>query len=114
MLCFSKVFRRKTPGISIKKKLAQYFKVITIDEFKTSSICKCCEEKVDKFMIRDNPKPYKKQEKFLVHSLLRCKNVNCNKFWDRDILGSSNILKIGKEYIWNKTRPKIFCRQNVK
>ena len=44
---------------------------------------------------RKNPKPYKTGT-YKVHSLLRCKNVDCNKYWDRDVNASLNILKIGK------------------
>jgi hypothetical protein len=101
-----------TPGIGFKKMLGRYFKVLTVDEFRTSIICRHCEHELEKFMYRDNPKPYKKGT-HLVHSLLRCKNVNCNKFWDRDVNGSSNILKLALYYMNNNSRPEVFQRGSV-
>ena len=98
-----------TPGIGIKRKLANYFKIITVDEYKTSQTCYNCENKLENFQLRENPRPYKEGNHF-VHSLLRCKNVNCNKFWDRDVNASLNMVKIIKQYISNKTRPKPLLR----
>ena len=98
-----------TPSIGIKRMLCKHFKMVTVDEFKTSKLCACCSSENEKFQMRDNPKPYKTGSS-LVHSLLRCKNVNCNKFWDRDVNGSTNILKIATNYIINKCRLDAFKR----
>ena len=57
-----------------------------------------------------NNKDTKKEK---IHSLLRCKNVNCNKLWNRDINGSLNILKVGKEILYNNTRPIKYRRSNT-
>ena len=98
-----------TPGVGIKRKLLKHFKIITLDEFRTSKLCHNCEHETTNFQVRDNPKPYRKNC-ILVHSLLRCKNVNCNKFWDRDINGSLNILKLADNYIKTKERINSFKR----
>jgi len=93
-----------TPGIGLKRKLEKYFKIITVDEFRTSKICSNCNRELEKFMIRKNPKPYKKGY-VKVHSLLRCKNVICNKLWDRDVNASINMVRIITNYIKNNSRP---------
>lgn len=66
-----------TPGIGMKRLLEKHFKIVTIDEYKTSKVCFNCEHETEKFMIRNSPKPYI-QGPIQVHSLLRCKNVICN------------------------------------
>ena len=99
-----------TPGIGMKRMLSKYFKVVTIDEFKTSKLCCACNSETENFMKRANPKPYKREQIITVHSLLRCKNVNCNKFWDRDVNGSTNILKLAQNYLENSERLDPFKR----
>ena len=85
-----------TPSIGITKLLFKHFRSYLVDEYCTSKKCHVCGYDTEKCMVRENPRPYKKGT-IKIHSLLRCKNVNCNKYWDRDVNGSSNILKIGKE-----------------
>ena len=87
-----------------KRKLSKHFKIITLDEYRTSKLCHNCEHETTNFQVRDNPKPYRKNC-ILVHSLLRC-----NKFWDRDINGSLNILKLADNYIKTKERINSFKR----
>ena len=71
--CQSKQMRNylPTPGIGLKKQLSKHFKIITVDEYKTSKICSNCNNELEKYMIRKNPKPYK-TGCITVHSLLRC------------------------------------------
>lgn len=98
-----------TPGIGMRRMLKKHFMQIKIDEFRTSKLCFACEHETENFMIRKNPKTYMSGD-IKVHSLLRCKNVNCNKLWDRDTNGSSNILKLAKYYIEKKSRKEKFRR----
>ena len=49
-----------------------------------------------------------KDELRLIHGLLRCKS-GCGS-WNRDRNGSSNIYKIAKSAIENKSRPNYLCR----
>lgn len=102
-----------TPGIGLKNKLSKYFKIITVDEYKTSKICSRCDKELEKFLIRKNPRPYKEEYK-TVHSLLRCKNVDCNKLWDRDINASINMIRIIKSHIKNNNRLEILKRTKKK
>ena len=69
-----------TPGIGFKKMLSKHFKIVTIDEFKTSKLCHNCEYETENPISRKNPRPYKNDIR-KVHSLLHCKNGNCNKLW---------------------------------
>ena len=47
-----------------------------------------------------------------VHSLLCCTNINCNRFWNRDVNGSLNILEIGKSILFTGDKPLCFKRPN--
>jgi len=99
-----------TPGVRYKRLLGRYFRILSIDEFRTSMLCYSCESETEKSISIKNPRPYK-DNIVQVHSLLHCKNVNCNKFWDRDVNGSLNILKLAKHYIAHKTRKYNFNRK---
>ena len=98
-----------TPGIGFKRMLGKSFRIITIDEFKTSKLCCSCEDETLNPISRKNPKPYKDNIK-TVHGLLRCKNKNCNKYYDRDVNGSKNILKLALHYIKFGERKIAFAR----
>ena len=98
-----------TKGKGLRKRLGKEFDLYIIDEHKTSSHCNC-DGKVGKFKKILNPKPYKKDKIILCHSLLRCKNVDCERLWNRDDLGSRNILKIGMSIINGNGIPAIFRR----
>jgi len=68
-----------SPGIGFRRIINRHYKTKTINEHYTSQVCASCGYKAEK------------QEK---HHLLRCKNENCRcRFWNRDMLGSLNILK---------------------
>jgi hypothetical protein len=75
-----------TPGIGFRKSMERYFKTITINEAYTSKICPCCGEKSLK-----NPEIGEKNKE--KHHLLRCTNEECySRWWNRNIVGSYNIL----------------------
>jgi transposase len=78
-----------------------------VDEFRTSCRCSNCGNECKKFMVRENPKPYKSNLR-LVHGLLRCKN-ECS-VWNRDCNGAINIYKIAYNSINKKARPNYLCR----
>jgi hypothetical protein len=81
-----------------------------VDEYRTS--CKCCNcegGECKKFMVRDNPRPYKNNT-ILVHGLLRCKS-GCG-LWNRDVNGVKNIYKIAYNHINGLKRPLYLCRSN--
>lgn len=84
------------------------YETYLVDEFRTS--CKCCNcngGDSEKFMLRENPKPWKKNYA-LVHGLLRCKS-GCG-LWNRDTNGAKNIYKIAYNHINNIERPLYLSR----
>ena len=64
----------------------------------------------NKFMIRENPKPYKNNLGF-IHGLIACKK--CSNVWNRDCNGATNIHKIAESHINNNIRPNYLCRSNL-
>jgi hypothetical protein len=102
-------YKEPTKGRSIRKLFRQNgYKLYLVDEFRTSCKCSKCEGgKCEKFMVRENPKPYKNNN-ILVHGLTSCKN--CFNVWNRDVNGATNIYKIAKNAIKKEERPKYLCR----
>jgi hypothetical protein len=102
-------YKEPTKGISIRKLFRQNgYKLYLVDEFRTSCKCSKCEGgKCEKFMVRENPKPYKNNN-IVVHGLLTCKK--CSGVWNRDVNGATNIYKIAKNAIKKEERPKYLCR----
>ena len=98
-----------TKGIGLRRMLSKYFPVYLVDEFRTSIRCHSCKSKNDYVINRKNPRPYKNNT-ICVHSLLRCKNVNCSKYWDRDINGAQNIREVAELHIYGLKRPKQLSR----
>lgn len=101
-----------TPGIRLKRLLARIFKIIMIDEYKTSKLCHSCKNETETFLKIKNPnkKKAKKNPELKFHGLLRCKNANCCKIWNRDYNGSLNILEKGTTFIKEGKYPKDFKR----
>jgi transposase len=94
------------------------YKLYLVDEFRTSCMCSICQEEIgkcEKFITRQNPKPYKSGN-ILVHGALRCKN--CEAVWNRDVNSATNIYRIAKNAINGLERPKYLCRfkkdENIK
>ena len=86
------------------------YKTYLVDEFRTSCKCsKCDGGKCEKFMVRENPKPFRDNLR-LVHGLLSCKN--CANVWNRDCNGAKNIYKIAYNSIHKKNRPSYLCRNS--
>jgi len=100
-----------TPNIGTIKMLGHNFKVLLVDEYKTSKLCCNCNSENEKFMVRKNPRPYK-TDNITLNSLLRCKNVKCNKFYDRDVNGASNILNLALHHIKSNERKDKFRRKS--
>jgi transposase len=79
------------------------YKTYLADEFRTSCKCSKCGGINEKFIVRENPKPYKNNLS-LVHGILMCKT--CLVRWNRDCNGATNIYKIAKNAITGKERPE--------
>ena len=86
------------------------YKTYLVDEFRTSCKCsKCDGGSCEKFMVRENPKPYKNNLR-LVHGLISCNS--CSNVWNRDCNGATNIYKIAYNSIHNMNRPSYLCRNS--
>ena len=86
------------------------YNVYLVDEFRTSCRCSKCEGgECKKFLVRENPKPFRDNLR-LVHGLLSCKN--CANVWNRDCNGATNIYKIAYNCVNKKDRPSYLCRSN--
>lgn len=93
-----------TKRIGLRRMLEKNFKVVLVDEYLTSKTCNACKEETYHPIKHKNPRP-KKEGLIEVHTLLRCKNNNCNKYWDRDTNASLNIREIVVNHINGKERP---------
>lgn len=84
------------------------FQTFMVDEFRTScKFSKCEVGSCEKFMVRENPKPFRSNLR-LSHGLLRCKS--CYNVWNRDCNGATNIYKIAFNAISKKDRPDYLRR----
>jgi len=103
-------YKEPIKGRGIRKLFRQNgYKIYLVDEFRTSCKCSKCEGgSCEKFMVRENPKPYKSGN-ILVHGLTKCKT--CLGVWNRDVNGATNIYKIAKNVINKLERPKYLCRE---
>lgn len=106
-------FKEPTKGIGMRRLFRKYgYEVYLVDEFRTTCKCSiCCNEttKCKKFMLRENPKPFKEGLRY-VHGLLRCKNDMCRMTWNRDRNGASNIYKICRNAMNGLERPQYLKR----
>ena len=87
------------------------FQCYLVYEYKTSRMCSSCEIGICKnTMVRENPRPYRTGN-ILVHGLIRCKNEECGRYWNRDVNGATNIYKIAYNAINWKKRPIYLSRR---
>jgi hypothetical protein len=91
---FGKIKYMSTPGIGLKRKLAQKFKVYLIDEFRTSCLHHKTENKCENLHIEHNSKVRK------IHSVLTYKMENQRMGCiNRDKNAVQNMKKIVKHYL---------------
>jgi transposase len=105
----------------INKKFRRIFRnagyqTFLINEFKTSKLCNCCHNELEKFMIRQSNKPRDKKanKKCLVNGLLHHdKDVKpkCEIVHNRDKNAVQNMLNIITSLKTTGLRPKIFSRE---
>ncbi len=91
-----------SPGVGLRRLIKRRFKdTYLIDERLTSTPCPCCEEKRLCHPLKRNNKD--------IHHLLRCENVNCqSRWWNRDVVGSLNILKVALYFLEKYERHPLF------
>jgi len=102
---------------TICKKFRRIFKnagyrTYLINEYKTSKLCNCCNEELEKFLEKPSKKPKNKGKLELCNGLLRCQTVKHKSevFHNRDKNAVQNMLNIVKSIINTGKRPEIFCR----
>ena len=86
------------------------FEVYLVDEHKTSCKCSKCQGDCEKFLYRENPRPFRKGEN-LVWGLLKCQS--CGGVWNRDRNGASNIYNISESIINGSPRPDYLSRNSI-
>ena len=92
------------------------YQTFLINEFKTSKLCNCCHNELEKFMIRQSNKPRdrKANKKCLVNGLLHHdKDVKpkCEIVHNRDKNAVQNMLNIVTSLKTTGLRPKVFSRE---
>jgi hypothetical protein len=112
--------KEPTKGKGLRKVLRKAgYKVLLVDEFRTSCKCYNCHCDTEKFLYRKNHKPIKKyqkengtyQEIVQVHGLLRCSSANgCGSLWNRDVNGCLNIRMLAVDALSGRERHKTFQR----
>lgn len=100
-------YNAPVPGKGLKKLIAKNFTIVTIDEFKSSSVCFYDHKSIDNRKIAGKS----------LHRCLVCdeccslKNGSkIRRFMNRDILGSLNIRMLGKCDLNNEERPLAYKR----
>jgi hypothetical protein len=101
-----------TPNIGILRRLKTKFEMYKINEYKTSCTCHFCLGRTDYCKEKTYTKKTKGGEEeertIKVHGLLCCTNKSCNKYWNRDVNASKNILLLAEMITWGKKRPMAF------
>jgi hypothetical protein len=115
---------------SICKKFRRIFKnagykVFLINEFRTSKLCNCCHQELDKFLTRASSKPRdkKKNKKTLVNGLLKHTVSNpegelnqiplCTIIHNRDKNAVQNMLYIVEHIKKTGSRPEAYTRKEL-
>lgn len=98
-----------TPGIGLKRKIAEQLTVYNLDEFRTSCLNYKTLERSENLYLPDKRGRIKK-----MHSILTYKMENNRKGCiNRDNNASRNMIKIVLQYLKDRTRPQAF-RRDVK
>jgi len=98
-----------TKGIGMRRLLAKTFKVILINEFRTSKTCCNCHKELCNMVINQDDKKKK------VFRCLVCKECGSSEskktaFVTRDLNSALNIRNLAISWIHEKNRPSVFCR----
>lgn len=84
-----------TPGIGLRRRVHRRVPTYTTYEGGTSSVCFDCQHYgLNEWSKRVVDREGEEQERN-IHQLLRCQNVECSRWWSRDVLGALNIGKQG-------------------
>jgi len=108
-------YQESTKGKGLRSLFRQAgYNVKTVDEFRTSCRCSFCQ--VDQgvcatFRSVDNPRKWRRavQPKVIRHGLTRCSL--CQRLWNRDNNGASNMWRVGHAFMTGQNRPAYLCRE---
>ena len=95
-----------TPNLSLKRKLTERFKVLNIDEYRSSCLNYKTEEKCENLYLPDLKNKLRKKHSILTYQMEN-KRKGC---LNRDKNGCKNIQKIFECYLSDKTRPLKYQR----
>jgi len=99
-----------TPGIGLKRKLREHFKIYNLDEFRTSCLSSKTMKRCDNLYLPDKTGIIRK-----IHSVLTYKMENKRMGCiNRDNNATNNQLAITNQYLKDKTRPMQFRRDGKK
>lgn len=88
-----------SPGIGLRRTVESRIRTYTVDERRTSSVCRDCDHpeiehpKSRTWAVDGVPRSKS------IHHLLRCTNDKCRRWWNRDTLGGLNIGRQGVNYL---------------
>jgi hypothetical protein len=112
-------------NIGLRRKIEKRYKVFLVNEYCTSKLCSCCNKELKNYkMSNEDIKKYKNKHKkqlnkedLTKHRLLVCHGCSSSEnkkstFWNRDINACVNMLRLSKEWINNKKRNPLFCRNS--
>ena len=106
-------FHEPVIGIGLRKILRKAgYKVLLVDEFRTSRMCNHCQEEdgvCEKFRRVKNPRPYRGGN-ITCNGLLRCRT--CKRLWNRDLNAAINIYNIAFNALNYHPRPFYLQRPN--
>jgi len=115
---YSKDHNMKGLESTINKKFRRIFRnagyeTYLINEFRTSKLCNCCHNELEKFMERPSKKPKSQDKVYFCHGILRCqsKKPQCNVIHNRDKNAVQNMLNIVESIFNTGHRPTKFCRE---
>ena len=98
-----------TPNMGLKRKLAEYFTIYNLDEFRTSCLNHKTEEKCGNLYLPDLKGVMRKKHSILTYKT-ESKRMGCI---NRDENAVNNMIKIVKSHLTNGTRPEKY-RRNYK
>ena len=102
------------PGKSVRNLIARYFPTIITDEANSSCVCYYCQKRCLKNRVIKIKDKSKKLHRCLVCEEC-CRSKTGSKvprFMNRDIMGSLNILMLGKCDLANQERPEAYKRKS--
>jgi transposase len=89
--------REKAPVKKMRRMMRlQGIKVVSVDEHRTSKCCSgCCTGETEKVKLNGRE----------CHQIIRCRNNECNVYWQRDLNASRNIRSVLLSMIRREERP---------